>query len=85
MTGLFLHAQEWSEFLVINPSQSQPGLAQPCFWIDYNANIHCVLCTNHSIKWNWLDEGWNACKPGIYLISLSVNRKITRQLKTIKN
>jgi hypothetical protein len=47
LTHLFLHAQEWSEPVVINPTQSDRYSDYPAFCIDNEGHIHCVWSTVH--------------------------------------
>lgn len=43
----YVQSQEWSEAVVINPTQSQLGPDDPDFCIDNEGHIHCVWSTVH--------------------------------------
>jgi hypothetical protein len=42
-----LYSQEWSEPVIINPTQSQLGSDDPDFCIDHDGHIHCVWSVIH--------------------------------------
>jgi hypothetical protein len=51
LTHLFLYAQEWTEPVVINSSQSQLLSDEPDFCIDTVGQIHCVWSTRHAFNY----------------------------------
>jgi hypothetical protein len=71
----FVNGQEWTEPVVINPTQSQLGSVRPDFCIDNEGHIHCVWSTIHGMNFYriWYSKSEDGGETWTSLYNVSQN------------